>query len=235
MKEFLTEGIVGNIEYNAQKQIRESIQNRWDSLGFTEGLPDGIKENVATLYENEAKHMIYEATASDNSGSFETVVFPIIRRVFSKLLANDIVSVQAMNLPVGKLFFILPVTSEREWELPSMSGSVEPGDIVDGTTGRHKGLMGYGRINRNKEGRQEPRYYLPDSTRTSGMFHNSTSQSLLQQIMMLHSKGQREQVLQQQHFVKQVLRLLSTSRSLSTTSSTTTSSMITLRVRLQSR
>ena len=164
MKEFLTEGIVGNIEYNAQKQIRESIQNRWDSLGFTEGLPDGIKENVATLYENEAKHMIYEATASDNSGSFETVVFPIIRRVFSKLLANDIVSVQAMNLPVGKLFFILPVTSEREWELPENAGVVEPGDIVDGTTGRHKGLMGYDRINRNKEGRQEPRYYLPDET-----------------------------------------------------------------------
>ena len=164
MKEFLTEGIVGNIEYNAQKQIRESIQNRWDSLGFTEGLPDGIKENVATLYENEAKHMIYEATASDNSGSFETVVFPIIRRVFSKLLANDIVSVQAMNLPVGKLFFILPVTSEREWELPENAGVVGPGDIVDGTTGRHKGLMGYDRINRNKEGRQEPRYYLPDET-----------------------------------------------------------------------
>ena len=164
MKEFLTEGIVGNIEYNAQKQIRESIQNRWDSLGFTEGLPDGIKENVATLYENEAKHMIYEATASDNSGSFETVVFPIIRRVFSKLLANDIVSVQAMNLPVGKLFFILPVTSEREWELPAGAHDTEPGDIVDGTTGRHKGLMGYDRINRNKEGRQEPRYYLPDET-----------------------------------------------------------------------
>lgn len=165
MKEFLSSGVVGNIEYNAQKQIRESIQNRWDNLGFTEGLPEGIKENVATLYENEAKHLIYEATASDNSGSFETVVFPIIRRVFSKLLANDIVSVQAMNLPVGKLFFILPVTSEREWELPAdYTGGTEPGDIIDGTTGRHKGLMGYDRVNRNKEGRVEPRYYLPDET-----------------------------------------------------------------------
>ena len=159
MKEFLSSGVVGNIEYNAQKQIRESIQNRWEQLGFTEGLPEGIKENVATLYENEAKHLIYEATASDNSGSFETVVFPIIRRVFSKLLANDIVSVQAMNLPVGKLFFILPVTSEREWEVPAGG---EAGDIVDGTTGRHKGLMGYDRTNRNKDGRVEPRYYLPD-------------------------------------------------------------------------
>jgi len=107
--------------------------------------------------------LLHEATDSDNSGSFETVVFPIIRRVFSKLLANDIVSVQAMNLPVGKLFFILPVTSEREWELPE-GATGEPGDIIDGTTGRHKGLMGYDRVNRNKEGRVEPRYYLPDET-----------------------------------------------------------------------
>jgi len=163
MREFLTSGQVGNIELNAQKKIREDIQNRWDSLGFTEGLEGNIKENVATLYENEAKHLIYEATASDNSGSFETVVFPIIRRVFSKLLANDIVSVQAMNLPVGKLFFILPVTSEREWELPE-GATAEPGDIVDGTTGRHKGLMGYDRVNRNQGGRIDPRYYLPDET-----------------------------------------------------------------------
>lgn len=164
MKEFLSSGVVGNIEYNTQRQIREEVQNRWDKLGFTEGLPEGIKENVATLYENEAKHLIYEATASDNSGSFETVVFPIIRRVFSKLLANDIVSVQAMNLPVGKLFFILPVTSEREWELPADAAGAEAGDIVDGTVGRHKGLMGYDRVNRNKGGRVEPRYYLPDET-----------------------------------------------------------------------
>ena len=165
MREFLTSGQVGNIELNAQKKIREDIQNRWDQLGFTEGLEGSIKENVATLYENEAKHLIYEATASDNSGSFETVVFPIIRRVFSKLLANDIVSVQAMNLPVGKLFFILPVTSERDLELPvdyPADKTPEFGEVVDGMTARHKGLMGYDRANRNKEGRVEPRYYLPD-------------------------------------------------------------------------
>lgn len=165
MREFLTSGVVGNIEYDTQKQIREDVQKRWESLGFTEGLPEGsIKENIATLYENEAKHLLREATASDNSGSFETVVFPIIRRVFSKLLANDIVSVQAMNLPVGKLFFILPVTSEREWIAPdgASASAIEDGDIVDGTVGRHKGLMGYDRTNKNKMGSVEPRYYLPD-------------------------------------------------------------------------
>ena len=159
MREFLTSGQVGNIELNAQKKIREDIQNRWEKLGFVEGLEGNIKENIATLYENEAKHLIYEATASDNSGSFETVVFPIIRRVFSKLLANDIVSVQAMNLPVGKLFFILPVTSQREWEADAFD---ENGMPKDGATGSHKGLMGYNRVNRNKDGEVEPRYYLPD-------------------------------------------------------------------------
>ena len=162
MREFLTSGQVGNIELNAQKKIRESIQNRWDSLGFTEGLEGTIKENVATLYENEAKHLIYEATSSENSGSFETVVFPIIRRVFSRLLANDIVSVQAMNLPVGKLFFILPVTSTREW-FDASGNTLEPGaDLEDGVQGAHKGLMGYDRVNKNKQGVIEPRYYLPD-------------------------------------------------------------------------
>jgi hypothetical protein len=63
---------------------------------------------MAQLYENQASHLINEAAATDSSGSFETVVFPIVRRVFSKLLANDLVSVQAMNLPIGKLFYFVP-------------------------------------------------------------------------------------------------------------------------------
>ncbi len=43
------------------------------------------KEDIAMLYENESRELLNEAAAADNSGSFETVVFPIIRRVFSKL------------------------------------------------------------------------------------------------------------------------------------------------------
>lgn len=150
--DFLRSGLVGNIELNEQKRIRKEINERWDSLGMTEGLKGVVKENVATLFENETKHLLKEATASDNSGSFETVVFPIIRRVFSKLLANDIVSVQAMNLPVGKLFFLLPVTSEREWSSD---------EIADGVTGRHKGLMGYERTDR-RNGNRWNRFYMPD-------------------------------------------------------------------------
>ena len=156
MKEFLKSGAVGTIELNEQKRIRKEITNRWASLGMTEGLKGIVKENVATLYENEAKALLSEATNTDSSGSFETVVFPIIRRVFSKLLANDIVSVQAMNLPVGRLFFMLPVTSEREWEFLDADGRVQ-----DKSVGRHKGLMGYERTSRHN-GDKYNRFYLPD-------------------------------------------------------------------------
>ena len=108
MGALLESGLVGNIGLKHLKVIKEDTINKWDKLGFLEGLRGHMKENVAQLYENQASHLINEASASNDSGSFETVVFPIVRRVFSKLLANDIVSVQAMNLPIGKLFYFVP-------------------------------------------------------------------------------------------------------------------------------
>ena len=164
MRDFLTSGQVGTIELNEQRKIRQQITERWDKLGMTEGLKGLVKENIATLYENEAKQLLSEATDANNSGSFETVVFPIIRRVFSKLLANDIVSVQAMNLPVGRLFFMLPVTSERKWSSDQ---------IEDGVTASHNGLMGYERTDR-RNGNKWNRFYLPDEV-VNGMEFSYTT------------------------------------------------------------
>jgi hypothetical protein len=108
MGALLESGLVGNIGLKHLKVIKEDTISKWDRLGFLEGLKGHLKENVAQLYENQASFLINEASSTDSTGAFETVVFPIVRRVFSKLLANDIVSVQAMNLPIGKLFFFVP-------------------------------------------------------------------------------------------------------------------------------
>jgi hypothetical protein len=113
MSHLLNSGQVGNIGLNHMKQIRQQTQSKWDSLGFLEGLKGHVKENVAQLFENQATSLLTEAATATDAGSFETVVFPIVRRVFSKLLANDIVSVQAMNMPIGKLFYFVPQTSSR--------------------------------------------------------------------------------------------------------------------------
>jgi hypothetical protein len=114
MGALLESGMVGNIGLKHLRVIKEDTIKKWDDLGFLEGLNGHQKDNIAQLYENQASYLINEAAVSDASGSFETVVFPIIRRVFSKLLANDIVSVQAMNLPIGKLFYFVPKIGERD-------------------------------------------------------------------------------------------------------------------------
>jgi hypothetical protein len=113
MGALLESGMVGNIGLKHLKVIKEDTIKKWDDLGFLEDLEGHQRDNIAQLYENQASYLINEAAVSDASGSFETVVFPIIRRVFSKLLANDIVSVQAMNLPIGKLFFFVPQIQSR--------------------------------------------------------------------------------------------------------------------------
>ena len=130
MGALLESGLVGNIGLKHLKVIKEDTINKWDKLGFLDGLKGHVKENMAQLYENQASYLINEAAASDSSGSFETVVFPIVRRVFSKLLANDIVSVQAMNLPIGKLFYFVPKIQNRN----SDGTHVKPFGAPDGPT-----------------------------------------------------------------------------------------------------
>ena len=136
MGALLESGLVGNIGLKHLKVIKEDTINKWDKLGFLEGLKGHMKENVAQLYENQASYLINEASSTSDSGSFETVVFPIVRRVFSKLLANDIVSVQAMNLPIGKLFYFVP-------KIQGYSGGTTPNDLgYFGQSGDHYAPVG---------------------------------------------------------------------------------------------
>jgi hypothetical protein len=114
-KSYLIEsGLVGNIGLKQLREQRELVTQKWDDLGLLKGLDGHVRENCAQLFENQLSWMINESTDTASTGSFETVAFPVIRRVFSKLLANDIVSVQALNLPIGKLFYMNPKISIRK-------------------------------------------------------------------------------------------------------------------------
>jgi hypothetical protein len=115
----LTEGTfaglgLGQSDALMVEQMRKNIEENWSKTGLLDGLEEGssLRTNIAVLFENTAKYLM-EATSSDASGSFETIAFPLIRRTFTKLLANDIVTVQALNLPVGKIFFYKPLISTR--------------------------------------------------------------------------------------------------------------------------
>jgi hypothetical protein len=150
MGALLESGMVGNIGLKHLRVIKEDTIRKWDDLGFLEGLAGHQKDNIAQLYENQASYLINEAAVADASGSFETVVFPIIRRVFSKLLANDIVSVQAMNLPIGKLFFFVPKIQERKNDNSHFSPYGYPSTQADPNSG-YTGSNLYDRFYENSD------------------------------------------------------------------------------------
>jgi len=103
--ERLTEGVV-NRDMRAESH---ALLSKWEKTGLLEGLTkDRQKGTMARLLENQAKELLRESS-SMNAGDvegFAAVAFPIVRRVFAGLIANDLVSVQPMSLPSGLIFFL---------------------------------------------------------------------------------------------------------------------------------
>jgi hypothetical protein len=103
--ERLSEGVV-NRDMRAEGH---ALLAKWERTGLLEGLGNDRKKNsMARLLENQAKELLRESTtmqAGDVEG-FAAVAFPIVRRVFAGLIANDLVSVQPMSLPSGLIFFL---------------------------------------------------------------------------------------------------------------------------------
>jgi len=103
--ERLTEGIV-NRDMRAEGS---ALLNKWEKTGLLEGLNNGRhRQSMARLLENQAKELLREssAMAAGDVEGFAAVAFPIVRRVFAGLIANDLVSVQPMSLPSGLIFFL---------------------------------------------------------------------------------------------------------------------------------
>lgn len=106
MSELLNSGKVGLTVFRNLAEQRQAIVRNWDDSGLLEGLKGMKKANTAQLMENQAQAMLNEVTLDSSAGRFDTVAFPIVRRVFSRLLANEIVSVQPLALPSGLLFYM---------------------------------------------------------------------------------------------------------------------------------
>jgi len=101
----LTEGIV---DRDLSKE-GQALRNKWEATGLLEGLKDETTKNgMSVLLENQAKQLLKEASsmAAGDVEGFAAVAFPIVRRVFGSLIANDLVAVQPMSLPSGLIFFL---------------------------------------------------------------------------------------------------------------------------------
>ena len=116
MSQFSLEQLTEGIRQRHLGSQNVQLVEKWARTGLLRGL-DGVKrENMARLMENQASQVLQEqsslSTGGGNLGNsgdmrgFTNIAFPIVRRVFGGLIANDLVSIQPMSLPSGLLFYL---------------------------------------------------------------------------------------------------------------------------------
>ena len=105
----LTEGI----RQRHMGATHQRLTEKWNRTGLLRGLQGYNRENMSVLLENQAAQLLRETNMlGDGSGGagnirgFQNVAFPIVRRVFGGLVANELVSIQPMSLPSGLLFYL---------------------------------------------------------------------------------------------------------------------------------
>ena len=140
----LTEGIINR----DLKQEGQALLDKWTATGLLEGLQTDHKKGImARLLENQAKELLRESSsmsAGDVEG-FAAVAFPIVRRVFAGLIANDLVSVQPMSLPSGLIFFLDfsfgDAQDGRTATSPRMGNTADGTASIYGTNKLAKGIV----------------------------------------------------------------------------------------------
>jgi len=108
----LAEGIRGR-DIGAENS---RLVEKWSRTGLLRGLAGVNRENMSRLLENQTANLLRESNSMSTGGGqgvgsgdirgFSNIAFPIVRRVFGGLVANELVSIQPMSLPSGLLFYL---------------------------------------------------------------------------------------------------------------------------------
>ena len=95
---------------------RARLVEKWSRTGLLRGLDGYKRETMAQLLENQAAQVLKESNSLSTGGAgvqssgqiqgFSNIAFPIVRRVFGGLVANELVSIQPMSLPSGLIFYL---------------------------------------------------------------------------------------------------------------------------------
>ncbi len=146
--------------YHDVRRERKRLVEKWDRTKLLNSLNETTlyqqKSNMAQLLENQcafqAKALLSEASSDSNIKGFQSIAFPLVRRIFGGLIANELVSVQPMSLPSGLLFYLdytygtnKPGTGNKDWTKGGFvhGDQVAPGTSNLGTGGHYYLNSGY--------------------------------------------------------------------------------------------
>lgn len=116
MTQFSLETLTEDIRARHMGTEAKRLCQKWSKTGLLRGLTGYDRENMGRMLENQAAEVLRESSALSTGGAaltssgqvrgFSNVAFPIVRRVFGGLVANELVSIQPMSLPAGLLFYL---------------------------------------------------------------------------------------------------------------------------------
>jgi hypothetical protein len=116
MKYFSLDQLAQGIREKHVGAERARLTEKWSRTGLLRGLEGPKREVMAQLLENQAAQVLKESSALSGGGGnmggsgqiqgFSNIAFPIVRRVFGGLVANELVSIQPMSLPSGLIFYL---------------------------------------------------------------------------------------------------------------------------------
>jgi hypothetical protein len=92
---------------NKERLARQLVE-KWERTKLLQKLSESNKSIMSVLLENQAVALrkLNESSTVSDIAAFNKIAFPLVRRTFGRLLANEIVSVQPMNMPAGLLFYL---------------------------------------------------------------------------------------------------------------------------------
>lgn len=115
-KHFSLEQLAQGIREKHVGAERARLTEKWSRTGLLRGLEGTRREVMSQLLENQAAQVLKEANSLSTGGGslvgsgqiqgFSNIAFPIVRRVFGGLVANELVSIQPMSLPSGLIFYL---------------------------------------------------------------------------------------------------------------------------------
>jgi hypothetical protein len=116
MKNFTLNQLAQGIRERNVGAERARLIEKWSRTGLLRGTAEYHRESMAQLLENQAAQTLKESNALSTGGAnltssgqiagFSNIAFPIVRRVFGGLVANELVSIQPMSLPSGLIFYL---------------------------------------------------------------------------------------------------------------------------------
>lgn len=116
MKSFTYAQLSQGMKERSASADRQKLVEKWAKSGLLRNLAPHGREVMAQILENQAVQVLRESNALSTGGAnftssgqiqgFSNIAFPIVRRVFGGLVANELVSIQPMSLPSGLIFYL---------------------------------------------------------------------------------------------------------------------------------